>query len=142
MMTGMVWPLQTSRVSRLRGEIARGARAAGRTSAAALLSCALTLCALTLCALTLGGATLPRPVLADAARDLPVLGDACSSLISPDLERTIGQQFLKQLHASAPTVSDPILKYWVTLQLNDLVQHSQVRDSLLEVVMYAEDIHE
>lgn len=156
MMTGMVWPLQTSRVSRLRGEIVRGARGAGRSSAAVLLSCALTL----------GGATLPRPVLADAARDLPVLGDASSSLISPDLERTIGQQFLKQLHASAPTVSDPILKYWVTLQLNDLVQHSQVRDSLLEVViiddeninafaapggvvgvnlgllLYAEDIHE
>ncbi len=131
-MNGMVWPLQTSQVYRLRERIARGTRNAARTSLLALLSGALTV----------GGTTLPSPALADAARDLPVLGDASSSLISPELERTIGEQFLKQLHASAPTVSDPILKYWVSWQLSDLVQHSQLRDNLLEVVIIdSEDIN-
>ena len=131
-MNRMVWPLQTSQVSRLRERIARGTRNAAKTSLLALLSGALTV----------GGTSLPRPALAVAARDLPVLGDASSSLISPELERTIGEQFLKQLHASAPTVSDPILKYWVSWQLSDLVQHSQVRDNLLEVVIIdSEDIN-
>ncbi|MEZ5559613.1 MAG: M48 family metalloprotease [Pseudomonadales bacterium] len=72
---------------------------------------------------------------ADVSEDLPVLGDASSSLISPEMERQIGSEFLKQLHASLPTIDDPILKYWVGVNLADLVQHSQLRDSLLQVVL-------
>jgi predicted Zn-dependent protease len=87
----------------------------------------------------LAGVGLDRPAYADAARDLPVLGDASSSLISPEMEHAIGEQFLKQLHATAPTISDPILKYWVSWQLGDLVQHSQMRDNLLEVVIIDSD---
>lgn len=69
------------------------------------------------------------------ARDLPVLGDASSSLISPEMERQIGSQFLKQLHAALPTVDDPILKYWVSWQISELAQHSQLRDNLMQVVL-------
>ena len=39
----------------------------------------------------------PAALRADvSARDLPVLGDASSSLISPEMERQIGGQFLKR----------------------------------------------
>lgn len=76
------------------------------------------------------------PVEADVSPDdLPVLGDASSSLISPEMEREIGSQFLKQLHASLPTIDDPILKYWVTWQITNLAQNSQLHDSLMQVVL-------
>lgn len=76
------------------------------------------------------------PVRAEVeAHDLPVLGDASSSLISPEMERQIGNQFLKQLHAALPTADDPILKYWVSGQIADLAQHSQLRESLMQVVL-------
>jgi predicted Zn-dependent protease len=85
----------------------------------------------------LGGAVLAGPPAAAdvGAEDLPVLGDASSSLISPEMERRIGGQFLKQLHAALPTVNDPILKYWVDRHITDLAQHSQYNDSLMQVVV-------
>ncbi len=87
-------------------------------------------------------ASLPggNPVRADVtAQDLPVLGDASSSLISPEMERQIGSQFLQQLHAALPTVDDPILKYWVSGQISELAQHSQLRDNLMQVVLIDND---
>lgn len=98
--------------------------------------------------------------------ELPSLGDASSRIISPALEREIGEQFMKQVRAGLPTRDDPILKYWVTSNLNTLAQHAQLRDSALTVVLidnedlnafaapggvvgvnlgmlaYAEDVHE
>ncbi len=71
--------------------------------------------------------------------DLPVLGDASSSLISPEMERQIGSQFLKQLHAALPTIDDPILKYWVSNQIGDIAQYSQLRDNLMQVVLIDND---
>jgi predicted Zn-dependent protease len=79
------------------------------------------------------------PVQADVGDDLPVLGDAASSLISPEMEREIGRDFLKQIHASLPTVSDPILKYYVSGQLNELAQHSRLKDNLQSVVLIDSD---
>jgi beta-barrel assembly-enhancing protease len=70
-----------------------------------------------------------------AAEDLPLLGDASSSRISPELERQIGTQFLQRLHSALPTVNDPILKYWVNWHITDLAQHSQMRDTLMQVVL-------
>ncbi len=75
----------------------------------------------------------------DVSDDLPVLGDASSSLISPELERQIGRDFLKQVHASLPTIGDPILKHYVTRQLTELLQYSQVRENLLGVVLIDSD---
>lgn len=69
------------------------------------------------------------------SHDLPVLGDASSSMISPELEKQIGSQFLKQLHAALPTVDDPILKYWAENQIADLKQYSQLRENLMQVVL-------
>lgn len=76
---------------------------------------------------------------ADVSEDLPVLGDASSSLISPEMEREIGRDFLKQIHSSLPTVSDPILKYYVANQLTDLAQHSQLKENIQSVVLIDSD---
>jgi predicted Zn-dependent protease len=80
-----------------------------------------------------------QPTAADVSADLPVLGDASSSLISPEFERQIGDGFLKQIHAQLPTISDPILKYYVSGQLAQLAQHSQVKENLLAVVLIDND---
>ena len=79
------------------------------------------------------------PTCADASDDLPVLGDASSSLISPEMEREIGRDFLKQINASLPTISDPILKYYVHNQLSELAQHSRLKDNLQSVVLIDSD---
>ena len=66
---------------------------------------------------------------------LPSLGDASSSLISPQLEKRIGQSFLKQINANLNTVDDPLIKYYVTQQLGQLAQHSNLREAILSVVV-------
>lgn len=97
---------------------------------------------------------------------LPSLGDASSRTISPQLEREIGESFLKQINASMQTSDDPLIKYWVERQLLELAQHSDLQDGLMAVViidnpqinafaapggviginlgllLYAEDVHE
>ena len=40
-----------------------------------------------------------------ANNDLPVLGDASSSIISPALEKQIGRDFLKQIHSGSCCVA-------------------------------------
>ncbi len=67
--------------------------------------------------------------------ELPSLGDASSRLISPEMERQLGEEFLKQVLASLPTVDDPILKYYVETQLAHLAQYSELRDAALRVVL-------
>ena len=66
---------------------------------------------------------------------LPSLGDASSSLISPELEKRIGESFLKQLNATLPTVNDPLMKYYVTKQIHQLAEHSDLREAILNVVI-------
>lgn len=110
---------------------------------------------------------LPAPVLSNNdPKALPSLGDASSRIISPQLEKEIGESFLKQLNAQLDTASDPLIKYWVERQLIELAQYSDLRDGIMSVVvvdnpdinafaapggvvginlgllLYAEDIHE
>ena len=66
---------------------------------------------------------------------LPSLGDASSRTVSPQLEKEIGQAFLKQLNARLPTSDDPLIKYYVHQQLVDLAQHSDLRDAILSVIV-------
>ncbi|MEM9620659.1 MAG: M48 family metalloprotease [Pseudomonadota bacterium] len=75
------------------------------------------------------------PLHGSAQQSLPSLGDASSSIISPQLEREIGESFLKQLHAALPTVKDPLMKYYVSGQLNSLAQHSDLREAIMSVVV-------
>ena len=76
--------------------------------------------------------------------ELPSLGDASSKIISPDLEKRLGKEFLKQIHASMKTTSDPLLKYYSETQIKLLVQYSDFRDEILDIVEFLKllyDIH-
>ena len=69
------------------------------------------------------------------SNELPSLGDASSKLISPEMERQLGEDFLKQVLGSLPTVDDPILKYYVETQTAHLAQYSELRDAVLRTVL-------
>jgi predicted Zn-dependent protease len=77
----------------------------------------------------------PPLAVPNPAEDLPSLGDGASGIISPAMEKRIGRDFLKQIHAVVPTIDDPILKYYVDRHIADLTQHSQLREKVLEVVL-------
>ena len=88
---------------------------------------------------TVGALFLCTGAGADVADDLPVVGDASSRLISPQMERQLGESFLKQVHAALPTVDDPILKYYVQRQLAGIVQYSELREPILATVLIDSD---
>ncbi len=91
------------------------------------------------CALCLWALFASGSIQAADSKQLPSLGDASSSLISPQLEKQIGESFLKQIHAQLPTVDDPLIKYYVAGQLNGLAQHSDLREAILKVVVVDND---
>ena len=70
---------------------------------------------------------------------LPELGDASSALVSPEAEKAIGEQFLKQLRAQLPTIDDPILKYYTNLNLYRLATHSDLKEVVLHPVLIDSD---
>ena len=88
---------------------------------------------------TIGALALSAGIRADVADDLPSVGDASSRLISPQMERQLGESFLKQVHAALPTVDDPILKYYVQRQLAGIVQYSELREPILATVLIDSD---
>jgi beta-barrel assembly-enhancing protease len=67
--------------------------------------------------------------------ELPVLGDGSSRIVSPQMEKEIGRGFLMQVYSSTHTISDPILKYYVSNLVTKLAQHSELRDKSLQVVL-------
>lgn len=67
--------------------------------------------------------------------DLPMLGDASSGIVSPEMENQIGQDFLRQLRASVPTDSDPLLEYWTRQQLYKLAVASDVKNPDLHMIL-------
>ena len=78
---------------------------------------------------------LSNSALASDSTRLPSLGDASSSLISPELERQIGESFIKQLNSALDTVDDPLMKYYVSGQITALAEHSELRDGIKTVVV-------
>lgn len=57
---------------------------------------------------------------------LPTLGDRESAVLSPFEEQEIGQAFLMELRRTVRTVNDPILKYFVRTNIDQLAQHSDL----------------
>ncbi len=72
---------------------------------------------------------------ATVSSELPELGDSSSAVVSLQMEQEIGQQLLRQVHASVPTISDPILKYYTDTQLYKLAQYSDLKNSTLYPVL-------
>ncbi|MGI9326899.1 MAG: M48 family metalloprotease [Pseudomonadales bacterium] len=81
------------------------------------------------------GAAWAAPSEHDEPIELPLLGDGSSAIVSPQMEREIGRDFLKYINASLPTVSDPLLKYYVTRHMGRLAQHSELSDKLLSTTL-------
>ena len=94
---------------------------------------------LLVCFSAICAAVQPLFAHADVADDLPMVGDASSRLISPQMERELGENFLKQVHAALPTVEDPILKHYVQRQLAGLIQYSELREPILATVLIDSD---
>lgn len=71
---------------------------------------------------------------ATASNDLPVLGDATSSVITPQQEHQLGRNWARSLRREAPLLQDPILKQYLNDLLWQLVSNSQLTDRRIEVI--------
>ena len=71
----------------------------------------------------------------DAPPRLPALGDAASGVISTAAERELAQAALRQIRAAAPTVEDPILKYYVHGNAHRLAESSDLATPVLATVL-------
>lgn len=69
------------------------------------------------------------------AADLPALGDGSSAIVSPAAERELARAALMQIRAGAPTVDDPILKYYVRLNVFRLAEKSDLTEAALNTVL-------
>ncbi|MGL4316773.1 MAG: M48 family metalloprotease [Pseudomonas sp.] len=75
---------------------------------------------------------LAQPAIAD---DLPSLGDASSSIVSPEQEHQLGRAWLSILRGQVDQLSDPQLKDFVETSVYRLAETSQVEDRRLEFVL-------
>jgi len=75
---------------------------------------------------------LASPVIAS---DLPSLGDASSSIVSPMQEHVMGRAWLSMLRGQVGQLDDPQLKSFVEHSVYKLAETSQVQDRRLEFVL-------
>ena len=68
---------------------------------------------------------------------LPELGDPASAIVSLEEERALGQQLLKQIRAQMPLSSDPLIKYFVRLNLLELATSSELAQVELNPIVVA-----
>ena len=69
------------------------------------------------------------------ASDLPSLGDASSSIVSPMQEHVMGRAWLSMLRGQVRQLDDPQLKSFVEHSTYKLAETSQVQDRRLEFVL-------
>ncbi|MEO4045932.1 M48 family metalloprotease [Pseudomonas sp. CAU 1711] len=69
------------------------------------------------------------------ASDLPSLGDASSSIFSPEQEHRLGRAWLSILRGQIDQLSDPQLKDYVETSVYRLAETSQLEDKRLEFVL-------
>lgn len=69
------------------------------------------------------------------ASDLPALGDASSSIVSPEQEYLLGRAWLSVLRGQVPQLADPLLKDYVESSVYRLAETSEVQDRRLEFVL-------
>ena len=79
--------------------------------------------------------TLCFAVAASRAAELPELGDRSSGLVSPTTERELAQIALKQIRSSVDTIPDPILKYYVKVNVHRLAEFSGITEPTLTTIL-------
>ncbi|MFV3415282.1 M48 family metalloprotease [Pseudomonas nitroreducens] len=72
------------------------------------------------------------PALAD---DLPSLGDASSSIVSPEQEFQLGRAWLSMLRNQVDTLNDPQLKDYVESSVYRLAESSELQDHRLAFIL-------
>ncbi len=76
----------------------------------------------------------PAPTTA-AERQLPSLGDRSSAIVSLAAERELARAVLRQIRAGAPTVNDPLLKYYARFNVYRLAEKSGLTEAALDTVL-------
>ena len=71
--------------------------------------------------------------------ELPELGDRSSGLMSPAAEREVARMALKQIRSTVKTVADPVLKYYVDVNVHRLAEYSDVTEQSLATVLVDND---
>jgi len=69
------------------------------------------------------------------ASDLPALGDASSSIVSPEQEHQLGRAWLNVLRGQVKSLPDPLLKDFVESSVYRLAETSQLQDRRLVFVL-------
>lgn len=82
--------------------------------------------------LCLGVTQATAPV---TAQGLPSLGDGSSRIVSPQMERRIGEAFLRQLHANLPISEDVITQYYIEQHMQNLAQYAQLQEPLQSIIV-------
>jgi len=70
-----------------------------------------------------------------ADAELPVLGDRSSAIVSPAAERELAQVALKQIRSNVALVADPILKYYVDVNIHRLAEYADLAEPQLVTVL-------
>ncbi len=73
------------------------------------------------------------------ADDLPSLGDASSSIVSPEQEYQLGRAWLSLLRGQVQALSDPQLKDFVETSVYRLAETSDLQDHRLEFILIKDD---
>jgi len=66
---------------------------------------------------------------------LPNLGESSTSLFSADFEYDLGRTWLRMFRSQVPTIDDPLLQDYLENLIYRLVNHSQLKDRRIEVVI-------
>ncbi len=66
---------------------------------------------------------------------IPNLGESSTSLFSADFEYELGRNWLRSFRGQAPLLNDPLLYSYLESLVFELVQHSELQDRRIELVI-------
>ena len=66
---------------------------------------------------------------------IPNLGESSTSLFSADYEHQLGRMWLRSFRGQAPITNDPLLHSYLESLVFELVQHSELQDRRIELVI-------
>jgi predicted Zn-dependent protease len=80
-------------------------------------------------------ALLITPLNGLAEKELPTIGNSSSSLVSVEQERQLGQAWLRLMHGSVKTFSQPIIEEYVRHLVYSMAPNSSVQDRDFSIIV-------
>lgn len=77
----------------------------------------------------------PEALKATEDLKIPNLGESSTSLFSADFEYELGRNWLRSFRGQAPLLNDPLLYSYLESLVFELVQHSELQDRRIELVI-------